>query len=402
MKKNIFLFMLMGVIGFITSCNNPYKGVSPEIAKVAQSRIETITNLQRQDSLIDLLKNTPEEQREGMAYLIAYMPACDIETLNLGVLQENVAYGYKALSEFPWTQALDKEIFYNEVLPYASMDETRENWRPKFYEMLYPLVKDLTTIEQAVDTINKSLRDLVKVEYNTKRKKPNQSPSESMEIHMASCSGLSILLTDAFRAMGIPSRIAGTPMWVTMEGNHNWSEVMLNGRWYFTEYMFNKLDDCWFIGKAGMADKTKPEHCIYATSYRPTGMNFPMVWNPKDTCIAGVDVTDRYIEVARKLADEAAGKGTPIKVRMYKNKQSDLSNSEERVISEVKLYDASGKVVSEGKTVSPRSDMNYYLTLYASAPGDYKIEYVTAKGIKTMPLKVLADKPVEDILLFWE
>ena len=402
MKNTVFTFMAAGVVAFVASCSNPYKGVDPQIADVAASRIENISNEARRDSLVDLLKTTPEQQREGMAYLIAYMPACDIETLNLDMLKENVAYGYKALETFPWTQALDKEVFYNEVLPYASMDETRENWRPGFYDMLYPLVKDLTTAEQAIDTINKSLRDLVKVEYNTKRKKPNQSPSESMEINMASCSGLSILLTDAFRAMGIPSRIAGTPMWVTMEGNHNWSEVMLNGRWYFTEYMFNKLDDCWFIGKAGMADKSKPVHCIYATSYRPTGLNFPMVWNPKDTCIAGVDVTDRYIEVARKLADEAAKKGTPIKVRMYKNKKSDLSSSEERVVSDVKLYDAAGKAVSEGKTVSPRSDMNYYLTLYAPVPGTYKIEYVTASGVKTMPVKVLADKPVDDVLLFWE
>ena len=44
------------------------------------------------------------------------------------------------------------------------------------------------------------------------------------------------VLADAFRAVGIPSRVAGTPAWHDDRGNHNWNEVWVDGKWRFTEY----------------------------------------------------------------------------------------------------------------------------------------------------------------------
>ena len=52
-----------------------------------------------------------------------------------------------------------------------------------------------------------------------------------MRQHMASCTGLSVLLVDALRAAGIPARFAGTPAWHDDRGNHSWVEVWIGGRW---------------------------------------------------------------------------------------------------------------------------------------------------------------------------
>ena len=53
---------------------------------------------------------------------------------------------------------------------------------------------------------------------------------------MASCTGLSILLVDALRSVGIPARFAGTASWHDDRGNHSWTEVRLDDGWHFTEF----------------------------------------------------------------------------------------------------------------------------------------------------------------------
>jgi hypothetical protein len=179
--------------------------------------------------LLDALANTPEEQREGMAYLIAYMPHNDLDSMDVALLKENIEYAYKARAEFPWAQALPDSIFFNEVLPYASVDETRDSWRKGYYETFAPKVAGIEDIHAAIEAVNTGINETVGVEYNTLREKTNQSPAESMRQHMASCTGLSIILVDAFRAVGIPARFAGTAAWHDDRGNHSWVEVWIDG-----------------------------------------------------------------------------------------------------------------------------------------------------------------------------
>lgn len=392
MKQIILLLSLA-----LFSCNNPYKNLSPELAAETQKAIQSVNTRERQKQLEDAISLVKPEYQEGMAFLIAYMRTADLDTLPVKLLVQNVNLAYKARETFPWTKALSNDVFLNEVLPYASMDETREDWRSGFYDMLYPLVKNTNDIYQAIDTVNKSLKELVKVEYNTKRNKPNQSPFESMAINMASCSGLSILLTDAFRAVGIPSRVAGTPLWVSKEGNHNWSEVMIDSTWYFTEYYPDALNKSWFLERAGKADKSDSIYWIYATSYKPTTVSFPMVWAKKDKTVPGVDVTDRYIDLYKKQLAEAE-KGTPVTIRMYKTEQCTL-DSDGRIATEVTVKTPNGETIATGTTAGPKADMNDYLKLYLPPNNTFVLEYKTAKGLKTEKFKT--DGP-KDIRISWE
>ena len=67
------------------------------------------------------------------------------------------------------------------------------------------------------------------VRYSTARPKADQSPYESEDCKLASCTGLSILLVAACRACGIPARFVGTPRWTDNSGNHSWVEVFVDG-----------------------------------------------------------------------------------------------------------------------------------------------------------------------------
>jgi hypothetical protein len=118
----------------------------------------------------------------------------------------------------------------------------------------------------------------------------------------ASCSGLSILLVDACRAVGVPARTAGIPAWTVPKGdangnhagNHTWVEVWDRQWHYLGASEVSKLDHTWFSGNAGNADPTQPAHRIYASSFRKTGLSFPMVWDLADNSVNAFDVTAFY------------------------------------------------------------------------------------------------------------
>ena len=79
------------------------------------------------------------------------------------------------------------------------LSERRDDWRADFLKRFLPLVKDCKSAGDAAQVLNRGVFKAVNVSYHaTKRRKPDQSPYESMQIGYASCSGLSILLVDAF------------------------------------------------------------------------------------------------------------------------------------------------------------------------------------------------------------
>ena len=246
--------------------------------------------------LIIALEKVPTSQREGMAFLIANMPNNDLKSLSSEFLLENVRLAYKSGTQIAWGKRIPKEIFLNHVLPYAHVNETREPWRKKFFDLCLPIVKSCKTPAEAAHKLNSELFRKLRVKYSTKRKKPHQSPSESIKQGMASCTGLSILLADACRSVGIPARLVGTAQWVSVKGNHTWVEIWDNG-WHFTgacEPHPKGLNHAWFVGRAKQAKKSSRMHSIYAVSFRRTGVYFPMVWDLRNESVSAENVTDFY------------------------------------------------------------------------------------------------------------
>lgn len=329
--------------------------------------------------LREALKNARPGEKEAVAFLISYMPDRDLRELSSAFILENVKVALQARREFPWAAALPDSVFLNEVLPYASLNERRDNWRADFYERFSPVVKNCKTLREAVDSVNRNIREVVKVEYNTRRQKADQSPYESMEQGMASCTGLSILLTDAFRAVGIPSRIAGTPLWTNLRGNHNWCEVWIDGQWYFTEYYPDALNKSWFLADAGKADPEKPVHWIYASSFKPGGTIFPCVWDSTIRYVPAENVTDRYISLYRqhlsgqKLADDEL----ILYVSLYSDE--DTSDGNARVSGRVAVTDGS-KELDYGYTAGPRDDLNKLLAFTLKKNSAYTFVFAGKEG----------------------
>jgi len=258
----------------------------------------------RRATIATALDEVRGDEREAMAFLLAHMPPRDLGTLSAEFLVSNVRLACQTRRAVPWGQLLPDKVFLNDVLPYASLNERRDNWRGDFRRRFLPAIKMCRTPGEAAIELNREVYKQLNVRYHaTKRPKPDQSPYESADAGYASCTGLSILLVDACRSVCVPARIVGTPMWTNKRGNHSWVEVWDGGGWHFMGAAESrKLDDGWFVADAAAADPDNPRHWIYASSWEKTGLHFPLVWAPKARYVPAINVTEHYRALGRKTA----------------------------------------------------------------------------------------------------
>jgi predicted esterase len=320
----------------------------------------------RQDRLLTLDRAMPLETQTFVAaaadkfgdagrraawFLVDNMPPKDRAALTSDFLMENLSLALEARKTFPWAAALPERTFLNEVLPYASLDEPRDPWRPDFYRIASGIVRDCKTATEAAQALNLEFFKQINVHYNLGRKRNNQSPKESIEQHKATCTGLAIILVDACRAVGVPARIAGVPEWAHKDGNHTWVEIW-DGDWFFTgadEYDKNGLNRAWFNRDAAKTARSANSlNHIYAASWRRTGLCFPLVWDRSSLDVPAVDVSARYAA----LEADTNSAATVVHVRLRGQANGG------RLSAEVQLRSAGGKLLARDKTRAGTADLN--------------------------------------------
>ena len=306
---------------------------------------------QIQKALIEV----PDDQRRGMQWMILHMPVEDLRHLSAEYLLENCDLAYQAWRQAPWRDEISEAMFFDTILPYAAINERRDNWRRDFRDRFSKLVENAHSPAEAAAILNNAMFKDVGVKYSTKRSKPDQSPYESMDIGMASCTGLSVILIDGCRSVGVPARFVGIPLWSDGSGNHSWVEVWDDG-WHFTgaaEPTGDALDQGWFSGRAAEASRENPQNAIYAVTWRKTPISFPLPWLSEDQRINAVDVTDRYTAESQPLAE---GKSR-VRFSVVDPK------TKERLPAQLSILDESGKEVFSGQSKDERFDANDHITV---------------------------------------
>ena len=314
------------------------------------------------------LSKVPATQRAGMEFLVANAPAIDLQTLTSQFLLDHVARSYAAFNAAPWKNQIPQEIFFNDILPYASLNEKRENASALLMDKIRPIVAGAKTPGEAALRLNKQLFPAVGVKYSTARQRPDQCVSMSLESGLASCSGLSILLVNACRAAGVPARVVGTPLWSNGRGNHTWVEVYDAGDWHYigaAEPDDQGYDHGWFEGDAANA-KNDGLHAIYATSWQREGVNFPLVWDDQLDWVSARNVTARYAKDSTLQPSL-----TRLQIRV-------VGADQKRVAAKITLTDkADATKTFEGTTTDEGGDLNNFLTFEAPRAATYamKVEY---------------------------
>lgn len=316
------------------------------------------------------LDGVPATQRAAMKFLIAYMPTNDLQSLDHDFLTRHVELAFEAKQAAKWGASIPDAIFFNDLLPYANVNERRDDVRGELRERFWPAVQELESPSEAAAKLNHEVFQQLNVKYSTQRRRADQGPRESMETGLASCTGLSILLIDACRACGIPARFVGTPLWSDGSGNHSWVEIWDDG-WQFTgaaEPTGSNLNQAWFTDRAAKST-AGAKHGIFAVSYQRTQQKFPLVWLRGEHEIFAVEVTEHYAK---------AQKSVPGLVELqFRALQAPGAN---RCQANLVVSDQAGQVVFRGQTKDESSDANDHLTAKLP-PGEYSLELRTATGV---------------------
>jgi hypothetical protein len=202
--------------------------------------------------LTKALNDLPPDYRPAGEFLIENMPAVDLAQMSAEVLRENVILAYKTRDLFPWNRQIPDEIFLYYVLPYRVTQEPISNWRPMFFDSLYPRVKTCTSMTQVALEVNRWCGERVKYKPNAPR---DQGPLQTLKSGWGRCEEMMIVHICACRALGIPAREAYTPYWPMTESNHAWSEVWIDGKWPYVGACepSSVLGDAWFNSAAKQA-----------------------------------------------------------------------------------------------------------------------------------------------------
>lgn len=247
---------------------------------------------------------------------------------------------------------MDKSTWLDYVVPYGLLNEGRSNWRALLSGPLMDLLDayNVTTIDDAVSlvngytNVNESVWTLFSqvcgsvrcssgsfhsspvsvrarawvcvclqdaIVFKSSQTPLIYDPMSVLQFGYASCTGVSVLLVDALRSVGVPARVVGTPAWNgnASNGNHNWIEVYRGPDvgWSFIEPRpagsGETLDDpCdkWFCNPSHFPSPNDTP--VYAARFNATGVPYPMAWDPSNTAIPGVDRTSYYGSVCNACA----------------------------------------------------------------------------------------------------
>jgi hypothetical protein len=380
MTRKLMLLLAIGSLPWTASSAAEAPTTEAALQAAGQNRAE----------LTKALSEVPVEQREGMRFLIDNMPPVDLTHLTAEFLLSQVNRSYQVMATVPWAKVVPHEIFLNDVLAYSCVNECRDNSRAKMAEIAAPLVTGCKTPGEAALLLNRKLFGIINVRYSTQRKKPDQSALESMESGVATCTGLSILLVEACRSVGVPARLVGTPMWTNLRGNHTWVEIW-DGAWHFigaAEPDAKGLNHGWFKNDAAAADNHKPEHRIYASSFKRTGISFPLVWDPSIHWVPAVNVTERYTEIV-----QSSGSRIPLLVQVL-DKPNGI-----RVAAKVTVTDSENVAITfTGTSSNSTADLNNFLTFQLLPGRAYAV--VVESGPSTVKREVTLTKEIEQPISF--
>lgn len=267
---------------------------------------------------------------ESMKYMEVNLPSFDVinkgslgfkgepyvypDGLNEGVANVGANYSLDVRSIYSWAAAVPKDVWLEYVLPYANVNEARNNWRPLLLAASQSILLntgdnlDDYSIPDVVYAINAGLwaagvfNTDTPIVFKSSQTPLIYDPMSTLAFGYSSCTGVSIFFIDALRSVGVPARIAGTPAWngAVENGNHNWLEVWTGaeGGWQFIEAApagtGETLDnpcDKWFCNPNNFANGTQVFAARFAQS---SEVRYPMAWDLENTAIPGVDRSADY------------------------------------------------------------------------------------------------------------
>jgi len=302
MKALLKIFFYLLIIQFI-SCSNSHFIKDEKERKTIESDFEAKRNLMSDGNLFSVFDlKMPENEKEALMFLYAYMPVSDIADYSGDFHLENVRLSFEAQAEMTWGKNIPDREFRHFVLPVRVNNENLDNSRKVFYGELKDRIKDMNMYDAVLEVNHWCHEKAIYMPSDAR----TSSPLATVRTAYGRCGEESVLLVAALRSVGIPARQVYTPRWAHTDSNHAWVEAWVDGEWYFLGACEPEpvLNLGWFNAPAsrGMLMHTKvfgkyngPEEVIKVTP-----------------CYTEISVIDNYASSAKAEVIIIDEKGNPV------------------------------------------------------------------------------------------
>ncbi len=205
--------------------------VSIHAQQYAEDKYEKMLPLlgMRRAEITACMEGLTGDERILMEFLYGTMPICDAADYEPQLLYAYVRHALFLRRQKKWTRELPEEVFLNYVLYYRVNNENITDCRGWFYEMLWPLVENLSE-EEAVKEVNYWC---ARQASYTSADPRTLSPAGVFKSGSGRCGEESTFLVTALRSIGIAARQVYTPIWAHCDDNHAWVEAWVDGGWRF-------------------------------------------------------------------------------------------------------------------------------------------------------------------------
>lgn len=264
---------------------------------------------------------------------------------------------------FPWAAAAPLSLVQASVQPDRVLNEEPCDWRPVLTPLAAELVRNCRTPREAVLTMAAQLPEATGVYYSIERRKPCMNVLEALAEKKVSCTGQTILLVCALRAVGIPARAVGIATWNHVLGNHTWAEAWFDGEWHMIEFNERDFNTPWVMENIGMTDPQVIAQRITAAT--PQG-NIPYitVLLADKQLVPAEDVTERYHGLARAWYEQSGLPADSQRLMVELKPRPDTAVT-------VRVTDADGNEISAAPLPTAKDDVRAFARLSLPREGSF-------------------------------
>jgi hypothetical protein len=202
--------------------------------------VEQIQNcsLPHYSSLTELQQDAPLTYCAAKQYLLDHMPEHDklfmppsVSIDGGSMFDDNIAFAMMADRVNTWSNNIPLSVRMAYTLPYASYQESRQNWRPLFFAKFFQIVQGAASPEDAFERLispnvflnwtangwdsrpSLSKETNYNIQWSSSTSPPIIDPFSFVAYGYSSCTGFATMVSYVARSVGIPARQSGTPCW---------------------------------------------------------------------------------------------------------------------------------------------------------------------------------------------
>jgi hypothetical protein len=291
------------------SMSNPRVSLERPTPERLQAALENAG--QNRPELEKALAKSRDTGAMEMELLIALAPQIDLVNLTAQHLLNNVSYYQRVRREMPWASSIPEEYWLEYVLPYRVADEDLDDWKPEFYALLTPVVRQFRDTKTAARAVHQWLyrggpggKGRISFKVSDSR---DQTPRQLLnQTKIGRCFEMNLLLVALLRSVGIPARHAGVAYWTNTEAYHYW-----------VEYWDHESRKWLWLETAADPDKMMTLTHTFGVVYALPGFYAERDPIGRERWDMMTNVTATYAKTGKLEMDSAPATGVPVTYAVY-------------------------------------------------------------------------------------